>query len=525
MKGHREQGRGEERETAAEPSCVPGRTTLKQQAPGHASVQLKREMTAPLPSTRDTSGQRFVDCLAGTVQCMTMSTQAIDSHEGRAQQIALQGVEGGGSPLPFHSQIQQSFGHHDVSGVSAHMGDSAAAASESIGAEAYAVGNQVAFKSSPTLHTAAHEAAHVVQQRGGVQLKGNVGEAGDAYEQHADAVADLVVQGKSAESLLDTMSGSSSSQAIQRQASPSTPRAAPTTGKRDLVQEAIRSLRESAERHTASQTAPDLEQVLSSWSTIITTNERIILDELAGDPSLFQALRAAYRHALRTVMASAARVSSRPEQALYEDHRPLIPEWAFPTQQVANITTPLPIEATVDRGSGEGSLTIHGLRVILQSDQTGANTTETHYEFNQYAINFASQNGLVTSFTGPGAREVRIHTAYARGVTARDPSGYGRGTTREDIASGQTSIGFHEGSHGTDFLRYIRAHPYPQFQGRIGMRIRSFQNAMTEYQHAVNVYSQALDADSTRRTDCAGRSIDQYNTERGRHEPAQCVPN
>src|SRR5678810_542863 len=55
------------------------------------------------------------------------------------------------------------------------------------------------------LHTAAHEAAHVVQQRGTVQLKGGIGETGDAYERHADAVADRVVQGAPAGDLLDQM--------------------------------------------------------------------------------------------------------------------------------------------------------------------------------------------------------------------------------------------------------------------------------------------------------------------------------
>ena len=62
------------------------------------------------------------------------------------------------------------------------------------------------------------KAAHVVQQRAGVSLKGGVGEVGDRYEQHADAVADLVVQGKPAESLLDPMAGTESAggQAVQR---------------------------------------------------------------------------------------------------------------------------------------------------------------------------------------------------------------------------------------------------------------------------------------------------------------------
>jgi len=119
-------------------------------------------------------------------------------------ETAKAGIAGGGGPLPHVDIIQQSFGRHDVSGVRAHTGGAAAAASAQMGAEAYATGNDVAFGGgSPSLHTAAHEAAHVVQQRGGVQLKGGVGETGDTYEQHADVVADRVVQGKSAESLLD----------------------------------------------------------------------------------------------------------------------------------------------------------------------------------------------------------------------------------------------------------------------------------------------------------------------------------
>jgi hypothetical protein len=92
-----------------------------------------------------------------------------------------------------------------------------------MGAEAYATGDHVAFAGAPSLHTAAHEAAHVVQQRGGVQLKGGVGETGDAYEQHADQVADAVVAGRSAEDLLDAVGGRGTGGGpgrVQRQAAP-----------------------------------------------------------------------------------------------------------------------------------------------------------------------------------------------------------------------------------------------------------------------------------------------------------------
>ena len=130
-----------------------------------------------------------------------------DRDPGAVHAEAARGVRGSGGPLPHQAQIQRAFGAHDVSGVQAHVGGAAAQASEAMGAEAYATGDQVAFKSAPSLHTAAHEAAHVVQQRGGVALKGGVGQVGDAYERHADQVADAVVQGKSAEGLLDSYAG------------------------------------------------------------------------------------------------------------------------------------------------------------------------------------------------------------------------------------------------------------------------------------------------------------------------------
>ena len=120
---------------------------------------------------------------------------------------ASRGVSGQAGALPFQDQIQQSFGRFDVSGVSAHTDGQSAAACDAMGARAYATGDQVAFKGAPDLHTAAHEAAHVVQQRAGVQLKGNVGQAGDAYENHADKVADAVVAGEPAEYLLSQMAG------------------------------------------------------------------------------------------------------------------------------------------------------------------------------------------------------------------------------------------------------------------------------------------------------------------------------
>ena len=81
-------------------------------------------------------------------------------------------------------------------------------------AKAYATGSHVVSDGPMDKHTAAHEATHIVQQQAGVQLKDNIGTVGDPYERQADAVADAVVAGRSAEGILGSkeMAGGSNDQ-------------------------------------------------------------------------------------------------------------------------------------------------------------------------------------------------------------------------------------------------------------------------------------------------------------------------
>jgi hypothetical protein len=93
--------------------------------------------------------------------------------------------------LPHLERIQRAFGpRYDLSSVRAHLDERSAAASRSIRAAAYTIGDAVAFDGWPDPHTAVHEAAHVVQQRRGVSLPGGVSREHDLYEQHANAIAD-----------------------------------------------------------------------------------------------------------------------------------------------------------------------------------------------------------------------------------------------------------------------------------------------------------------------------------------------
>jgi hypothetical protein len=142
-----------------------------------------------------------------------------EAQKQKVRAVAQRGVAQTGSALPFAAELQERFGHHNLDGVKAHLGGAAADAASTIGAKAYAIGDDIAFAEQPDLYLAAHEAAHVVQQRAGLRPSSGVGERGDALEQQADAVAAAVVRGASAEAILDApakAARAASAPAVQR---------------------------------------------------------------------------------------------------------------------------------------------------------------------------------------------------------------------------------------------------------------------------------------------------------------------
>jgi len=164
---------------------------------------MKQHACAPKANRQTARAVRRAASAGGKARALVPPDYGIDYLDARAlHAAAARGTRGAGGPLPHLAAIQSSFGQHDLSGIRAYTGPTAAKASVAMGAQAFACGNKVAFAGTPTLRVAAHEAAHVVQQRAGVHLQGGVGEAGDKYERQADAVAERVVQGQSAEGLL-----------------------------------------------------------------------------------------------------------------------------------------------------------------------------------------------------------------------------------------------------------------------------------------------------------------------------------
>jgi hypothetical protein len=185
--------------------------TLATSLPARSSIRVQRQA-----ATGHTSGMlRGYPARAGR-----------DEHAA-IQAAAARGIATPWSVLPHATLIQRRFGHHDISSIRAHTGSVAATSANEMRARAFAAGDHVVLDHSADLRTVAHEAAHVVQQRGGVRLQGGVGMAGDVHERHANQVAAAVVEGRSAEALLDRYAGAGQTDApavgcIQRWHDPET---------------------------------------------------------------------------------------------------------------------------------------------------------------------------------------------------------------------------------------------------------------------------------------------------------------
>jgi hypothetical protein len=165
-------------------------------------------------------------------------------------------------------------------------------------------------------------------------------------------------------------------------------------------------------------------------------------------------------------------------------------------------------------------LQVGGVNVVIKPDErqaggvTGGETTN-NLILNPAAIpgfDFDSK-GIVTSFPGytPTAT-LEILTRYGPGTSPEVTSGYGRGTTPEDVKDKATALRVHEGSHGEDYINFLRQNPIPVFTGKVGMKKKEFEAAMTSFHSALSDWGKRLNQSSLSSTDCVGKTIDQFHT-------------
>ena len=197
---HELDGEGEAGQAAEPRPVAPGKVSRASQL-GHLAG-----LAAPVaPGKRaPTTRIGLPAAPAGQVSLQHRRARGTGVDEREELAIAARGLADAGGPLPYLEELQRAFGRHDLRGIRVASGGEASSANQQMRSVAYAMGDAIVLRdSSPDLFTVAHEAAHVIQQRAGAVAAGTVGQSGDRHEAHADAVAERVVRGESAEDLLD----------------------------------------------------------------------------------------------------------------------------------------------------------------------------------------------------------------------------------------------------------------------------------------------------------------------------------
>jgi hypothetical protein len=182
--------------------------------------------------------------------------------------------------------------------------------------------------------------------------------------------------------------------------------------------------------------------------------------------------------------------------------------------QLQRITTPLGIETPVG-ADGVAHPVIPGFDVNVAPDTTTQDEQYRNQAHTGMGMDaspavpsaFVDSSNVVQSTTVPGNIRMTIQTTYGPGTDPSGQSGYGRGSTPEDIAAGQTSIRFHEGHHGLDFLEFLRTNPAPQFGGQLGMTQTQWRQAEEQFRQDVEAYYQRAIQFTVQRTECVGRAI------------------
>ncbi|MBZ0302868.1 MAG: hypothetical protein K8J31_24195 [Anaerolineae bacterium] len=310
---------------------------------------------------------------------------------------------------------------------------------------------------------------------------------------------------------------------VQRDSPPTA--AKPGEKQRIRVDLAIKIFEANAGFHQQ-ETAPldkaDFDSSMETWYEKVVKAEECIDRDLQGDPVLKKRLQEAYIKANRALMKRAVASLGKNEDDLFRENNGRIPMWAWQTayHQQAGFSTPLTDNQTPDPLTGEVNVTINGIQVTIKPDGTDPSLshphTGIHFDLGASYGDFAYDGKKkVTSFTPPPTPKAEVQTMWDSKSKPGMSSGYGRGTTAEDKSGGKvtphsTSLGFHEGNHGLEFIDFITKNPPPTFKGKVGQTIEAFKKARSDYKKDWAAYNKKILAASGDKVDEVGLTLTQY---------------
>ena len=207
-------------------------------------------------------------------------------------------------------------------------------------------------------------------------------------------------------------------------------------------------------------------------------------------------------------------------------------------------STPI-VEGATARAEGGFEVQFDNIKIIVLPDvynssevSTGAETqiktvpeNPTWYNSPGYTWDGAGKIKSMTFIPTVPDIVYTVQTHYSSGSNPRDTSGYGAGTRPEDTTPEEKTLGFHEGAHGEEFIKSIKAGTattkFPEYTGKVEDERGPFVTAHNTWRENVSKFKAMVDKaleDNIQIVDCSGKTITKFHKEKGTSTTVHCNP-
>jgi len=170
------------------------------------------------------------------------------------------------------------------------------------------------------------------------------------------------------------------------------------------------------------------------------------------------------------------------------------------------ISTPLPEGVEPDKKSkiakfpiGDFTVVVKPDRKATKGDKVPANNAKTNGDINvSFSLKYDKSNKIESVTI---SKKLTIQTLYGKKARSSDESAYGRGHIKSDKDAGHGSLGFHEGSHGTDFIDYVKSHPFPEIVIETPVTMKEFKELKKKWKEEFKAYVEDMHNTSKAATD------------------------
>lgn len=206
-------------------------------------------------------------------------------------------------------------------------------------------------------------------------------------------------------------------------------------------------------------------------------------------------------------------------------------------------STPIVSGATL-RDTGGFELKVENIKIIVLPDKYNSSEASTGAVTKVDRTDSSTDVGKTPAWKSKGGKiteldfvpiipdiEFTIQTHYSSGAKPRDTSGYGVGTRPEDTTDEVKTLGFHEGSHGLQFIKSIKAgvamNKYPMYPLKVGDSSDGVEESHQRYRQQVTQFRDMIKKalqENIQKVDCVGKTIEEYHTEKGTSTTVHCNP-